>query len=162
MAVILDFWSEWYELLLIFKLPWYFLLSFKSIGLLFQKKSRIDFQDGGHLGFLIRVIFAISDLQVTLILFTKSFWFRRQRADKGQNRFSNWLPWHPTRFPITTILTVFDLQVTMLLPTKFQVDWTFGSREAKNRFLRWPPRQPYWISDRNNFTYFLSTCLNIS
>ena len=40
-------------------------------------------------------------------------------------------------------------------PTMFQVNWTFGSgEEAKNRFSRW---MPSWISDRNNFSYFLST-----
>ena len=47
----------------------------KSIGLSVQeKKLNIDFQDGGHdghLGFLIRTIFAIFDLQVTLMLPTK-------------------------------------------------------------------------------------------
>ena len=35
---------------------------------------KIDFQDGrpgGHIGFLIGTIFAISDLQVTLMLSTK-------------------------------------------------------------------------------------------
>ena len=38
-------------------------------------------------------------------------------------------------------------------PTKFQVNWHFGSgEEAKNRFSRWPPS---WISDRNDFSYFL-------
>ena len=37
--------------------------SFESIGLLVQeKKFNIDFQDGGHLGFPIRMIFAVFDL----------------------------------------------------------------------------------------------------
>ena len=45
---------------------------FESIGLSVQeKKLNIDFQDGGHLGFLIRTILAIFDLQVTLMLPTK-------------------------------------------------------------------------------------------
>ena len=49
-------------------MPRYFLLSFKSIDLLFQeKKFNIDFQDGYNLGFPIRVILATSDLQVTSI-----------------------------------------------------------------------------------------------
>ena len=40
--------------------------SFKSIGLLLQeKKFNTDFQDGGHLGFPIRMILATFDLQVT-------------------------------------------------------------------------------------------------
>ena len=43
--------------------------SFESIGLSSQeKKFNIDFQDGNHLGFPIRMILATFDLQVTLIL----------------------------------------------------------------------------------------------
>ena len=45
-----------------------------------------------------------------------------------------------------------------MLPTKFQVNWPFGSgEEVKSIFSRWPPRQPSWISDRNDFSYFCST-----
>ena len=47
---------------------------FRINGLLVQEKKRkIDFQDGchgGHLGFLIGMILAIFDLQVTLMLLT--------------------------------------------------------------------------------------------
>ena len=44
-------------------------LSLESIGLLVQeKKRRIDFQDGGHFGFPIETILAISVLQVTPML----------------------------------------------------------------------------------------------
>ena len=40
-----------------------------------------------------------------------------------------------------------------MLPTKF-----FGSgKEVKNRFSRGPPWRPSWISDRNDFSSFLST-----
>ena len=43
--------------------------SLKSIGLSVQeKKFNIDFQDGGHLGFPIRMLLATFDLQVTSIL----------------------------------------------------------------------------------------------
>ena len=42
--------------------------SFESIGLSVQEKFNIDFQDGSHLGLPIRMILAIFDLQVTLIL----------------------------------------------------------------------------------------------
>ena len=49
--------------------------SFESNGLSVQeKKLKIDFQDGchgGHLGFLLGMILAIFDLQVTLMLPTK-------------------------------------------------------------------------------------------
>ena len=44
-----------------------------------------------------------------------------------------------------------------MLPSKFGVNWPFGSgEEAKNRFSRWLPWLPSWISDWNNFSYFLS------
>ena len=39
--------------------------SFKSVGLSVQEKFNIDFQDGGHLGFLIKMILATFYLQVT-------------------------------------------------------------------------------------------------
>ena len=61
-------------------------------------------------------------------------------------------------FPIETSLALFDLQVTPMLPIKFRVSWPFGSGgEAKNIFSRWPPWRAYWIFDRNDFGYFLST-----
>ena len=58
---------------------------------------------------------------------------------------------------IGTILAIFDLQVTPMLPSKFGVNWPFGSGEAKNRFSRWRPWWPSWISDRKDFSFFLST-----
>ena len=59
-------------------------------------------------------------------------------------------------FMISTILAIFDvIHVTPMLPSKFGVNWPFGSgEEAKTRFSRWLLRQPSWISDRNNFSYF--------
>ena len=52
--------------------PRCFLASLESTGLSVQEKKRkIDFQDGGHLGFLIGTILAIFDLQVTPMLPTK-------------------------------------------------------------------------------------------
>ena len=69
MAAILGFRLEQYLLFLLCKLPQYFLPSFESIGLLVQEKKRkIDFQDGGHLGFPIRTILSIFDQQVTPML----------------------------------------------------------------------------------------------
>ena len=45
---------------------------FESVGLSVQKKKRkINFQDIGHLGFLIETILAIFDLEVTQMLPTK-------------------------------------------------------------------------------------------
>ena len=70
-----------FYLFLIYKSPQCLLRSLESIGLSVQeKKLNIDFQDGshgGHLGFLIRTILVIFDLQVTLMLPTKfrvDFW----------------------------------------------------------------------------------------
>ena len=73
--VILDFWSERFCLLLIYKSPRYFLPSSKSISLSVQeKKFKIDFQDGvrsSHFGFLNVTILAIFDLYVAPIPPTK-------------------------------------------------------------------------------------------
>ena len=69
MAAILDFQSARFSLFLIYKSPRCFLASLESIGLTVQEKKRkIYFQDGGHLGFPIGKILAISDLQVTPML----------------------------------------------------------------------------------------------
>ena len=45
--------------------------SFKLNGLSIQEKFNIDFQDGSHLGFPIRMTLATFDLQVNLILLMK-------------------------------------------------------------------------------------------
>ena len=43
--------------------------SFESTDLSVQERNfNIDFQDGGHFGFLIRIILATFDLQVTSII----------------------------------------------------------------------------------------------
>ena len=74
--------------------------SFKSIDLSVQKKKRkIDFQDGhhgGHLGFPIRTILAIFDLQVTPMLPTKSQVNWPLGSEGVKKRFSRWLPWWPS------------------------------------------------------------------
>ena len=64
-----------------------------------EKRRKIDFQDGchgGHLGFLIRMILAIFDLQVTPMFPNK---FRVNwpfGSGKANNRFSRWPPWWPS------------------------------------------------------------------
>ena len=55
-------------------------------------------------------------------------------------------------FPVRMILSTFDLQITLILPMKVRVN-----RKVQNRFSRWQLWWPYWISDLNNFSYFLST-----
>ena len=61
--------------IIIYKLPWYFLPSFESLGLSVQEnKQKIKFQDdghGSHFGFSIGTIIAILDLQVVPTLPTK-------------------------------------------------------------------------------------------
>ena len=75
MAAILDIGLARFLLFLIYKSPQCLLPRLESIGLsVHEKKLNIDFQDGdygGHLGFRIRTILAIFDLQVTLMLPTK-------------------------------------------------------------------------------------------
>ena len=70
----------------------------ESIGLSVQEKKRkIDFQNGGHLGFSISTILAIFDLQVTLMLpskFGDNWPFGS--GEEAKNRFSRWLPWRPS------------------------------------------------------------------
>ena len=87
--------SDWHNFsyFLIYKSPQCLLWSLESIGLSVQeKKLNIDFQDGGHgghLGFLIRTILAIFDLQVTRMHPTK---FRvkwlLELGEEAKNRFS--------------------------------------------------------------------------
>ena len=79
-------------------------------------------------------------------------------GEEAKNRFSRWgRHGGHLGFTIGTILAIFDLHVTPMFPSKFGVNWSFGSgEEAKNRFSRWLPWQPSWISDRNDFSYFLS------
>ena len=114
MAAILDFLSERFSLVLIYKSPQCFLPSFKSIGFpVLEKKRKIDFQDGGHgghLGFPIGTILAISDLQVTrcflpslesIGLLIEEKKRKTDFQDGGHGRYRG--------FPIGTILAVFDL-----------------------------------------------------
>ena len=71
------------------------ILNLESIGLSIQeKKQKIDFQDGchgGHLGFLIGMILAIFDLQVTQMLPSK-FGGNWPFGSEAKNRFSRWRP----------------------------------------------------------------------
>ena len=136
----------------IYKSPRCFLSSFKTNGLSFQEKKRkIDFQDGSHLGFPIRTILAIFYLQVTRMLPSKfQINWPFVSEEEAKNRFSRLRPWWPswisdqnnfsyccsTRHPIASYQVV-ALQDTPLLPTKFKVNLPFISgEEAKNRFSR--------------------------
>ena len=62
-----------------------------------EKKQKIDFQDGGHLGFTISTILATFDLQVTSMLSTNfQVNWPFGSGEEAKNRFSGWLPWRPS------------------------------------------------------------------
>ena len=90
-VAILDVWSEWRSLFFfIYKSHRYCLSSYKSIGLSVQeKKFKTDFPNGGHddrLGFQIRMMLAISDLQATLSLLPS---FKSSQENKFKIDFQN-------------------------------------------------------------------------
>ena len=92
--------SYWNDFSYFSKLPRCFLPSLESIGLSVQKKRLKDFRNGhhgSHLGFPIRTILAILDLQVTPMLPTK-FWVYWPLGswEEAKNRFSRWPPWRPS------------------------------------------------------------------
>ena len=133
---------------------WCFLQSFEFIGLLVQKKRKIRFQDSCHLGLWIRMILAIFDLKVTLILSTE-FWVNWPfgSGEEAKNRFSRWRPWWPSLISDRNNFSYFWSTSNLMLS-----HLTFRSeQEAKNRVSRWQPRRPSRVSDRNNFSFFLST-----
>ena len=94
MAAILDFQSARFSLFFIYKLPRCFLASLEATGLSVQeKKQKIDFQDGGHLGFPISMILAILDLQVTPMLPSKfGVNWPYGSGEEAKNIFSRWRP----------------------------------------------------------------------
>ena len=166
-------------LILIYKSPRYFLLSFESISLSAQgKKRKMDFprwrpcrpfwiSDRNDFSFFFY-------LQVTPMLLIKFqvIWplvsggeVKKKKKKKKKNRFSRWRSWRPSYISDQTDLGFFDLQVIPRLPTKFGVNWPFGSGEEskkkqkknkkKNRLPRWPSWRQSWISDWNDCFMFL-------
>ena len=112
-------------------------------------------QDGSYLGFSIRTILATVDLQVTSILSMTFESIAHMVQEKNfKIDFQDGRHGRHLGFPIGMIWAIFDLQVTTMLPTKFRVNWPFSSGEVKNRFS-WG--LPFWISDRNNLSYFRPT-----
>ena len=62
-----------------------------------QEKRKIDFQDGGHLGFSIGMILSIFDLQVTPMPPSKfGVNWPFGSGEEAKNRFSRWRPWWPS------------------------------------------------------------------
>ena len=120
----------------------------------------LDGRYSGHLGFPIRKILAVFDLQVTTTMLPIEFrvnWLF-SLGEEAKNRFSRWLPGWPSWISDRNDFCYFYVQVTPMLPTAFRVNWPDSSgEEAKNRFPIWPPWRPCLISDQNDFSYFLST-----
>ena len=85
---------------------------------------------GSHLGFLIGMILAILDLQVTPMLPTKfQVIWPLGSGEEAKNRFSIWLH---LGFPIRMILALFDLPVTLMRPTNScQLAFQFRKRSKK-------------------------------
>ena len=106
-----------------YKSPLCFHASLELIGLSVQEKKRkIDFQDGSHLGFPICTILAIFDLQDTPMLpsnFGVNWPFGQEKKRKID--FQDGCHGSHLGFLIGTILAIFDLQVTLMLPSKFGV-----------------------------------------
>ena len=149
MAAILDFLSKRFSFDLQVKL----ILSTRfrvswSFGSAEEAKNR--FSGWHHFGFPIWMILAIFDLQVAPILPTKFGVNWPFGSGEVQNDCHLW-------FLIGENWSIFDLQVAPILPTKFCVNWPFGSGgEVQKRFSSWRTRQPFWISDLNDFSYFWS------
>ena len=95
-----------------------------------KEKPKIDFQDDGHLGYWIRTILAIFDLQVTPMLPTKfQINLPFGSGEEVKNRFSRWQPWQPSWISDQKCFSYCYQQVTPMLPSVFQVKWPFGSGE---------------------------------
>ena len=126
--------------------------SFQSVGLLVQKKFKINDQDGGrgsHLGLLIERIFAIL-IYKSLCYFLKSF------VSVGLSIREFKIHFHDGSHGghLGTILAIFHQQVPSILPSKFRVNWPIGSEEFNNIFSRWQLWQPPWISDLSVLAFF--------
>ena len=104
-----------------------------------RRSEKLDFQDGGHLGFPVGTILATFYLQVIPMLPTKLSFESIGLSVQEKKWKIDFQDGGHVGFRIGTILAIFDVQVTPMLPTKFRVNWPFCSgEEAKKRFSRWP------------------------
>ena len=145
-----------FSFFLIYKSPRYSLSSFQSIGLSVQEKtSKIDFQDGdcsSHIGFPIRTILAISDLQVSQIFPTKfQVDWHFGSAKDVQNGFSRWRLWRPSWISNSNNFSYFGSENHS--DTSNQVSSLLVSVHEQYIFSRWQLWRPSWISNQNNFSY---------
>ena len=140
MVVILDFRLDQFYVFLIYKSPWCFLPSFKSIGLPFQKKKKqkkkifklaaiLDFPSKQFSLFFLTTSHPYASYQISGQL---AFWFWRRSKKMDFQDDCHGLH---LRFPIRTILAIVYSQVTQMLPIKFQVTLPSSSgEEAKIDF----------------------------
>ena len=102
------------------------------------------------------MILVIFDLHIAPILSTKfQVSWPLGSGEQAQNRLLNLMA--ILDFWYERFLLFLNYKVALILPTKFWVNWPFSSREEakrNNRFSRW---WSSWISDQNDFIYFLST-----
>ena len=109
--------------------PYAFYQVFNQLDFPFRRRSKkVDFQEGGHLGFQIGMILAFFFyVQVTLMLPTKFGvnWPFSSEVDQ-KNRFSRWRP----------EFSYFDLLVTPKCPIKFQDNWPFLSGEDGEQIFK--------------------------
>ena len=126
----INFRSEHFYPFFIYRTPQCFLLSLKSIGLSVQEKKRkIDFQDGRHLGFptgLIWLLLIYKSPPCCLPSFKSVGLLVQEKKRKIDFQDGSHL-----EFLIGMILAIFDLQVTPMLPTKFQVTWPSDSGKKR-------------------------------
>ena len=136
-ATILDLRSEWFYLLLIYKSPdtscqvlsqWAFLL-WRRIS------KQINFQDGNcgrHLVFPIRMILAIFDLQVTLMLSTK---FRVNWHFSSGEEAQSWISsWNNSSYFLSTSKPDASYQVSSQEKTR-KIDFQNGGHGRHLGFL---------------------------
>ena len=111
MAAILDFGSTRFYLLHTSHLEASYQVS-SQLAFWFTRRSiKIDFQDDGHLGFLIRNILAFFDLQVIPMLPTKfQVDWPFGSGEEAKNTFSRWWSWWPSWILFRKIWTIFYLE----------------------------------------------------
>ena len=131
-------------------------MNFESIALLVQKKKfKINFQNGRHLGFPIQTIWAIFDLQVTLMLSTK---FRVNwpfsSGEEAKNRISSWpRTWISDRDDFSYFWSTSHPDASYQFSNKLAL-WFRKICEKKFEDGRiW---RPSWISNPNNL--FVCLC----
>ena len=116
----------------------------------------MDFQDGSHLGFPIKTIFAILIYKSPHSFLSSFQSIGPSVQEKSKTDFQDQGHGDHLGFPIGKTLTIFDLQDAQIPPTKFEsTGLSVQEKQCKTRFLWWWPWLPSWISNQNYFSNFL-------